>query len=135
MAKSPRRFPSPWRAEPMPGGYIVRDANGQALAYLYSRDNDAEARQARRFGGQAPTGRVRSWPQSGYNQPRKMIPSHTRPRPRRLDTFRQSVFTQPRPVGDIHTRTTSAGVGLSGLQGRGGKAASKKAMAFAAALR
>jgi hypothetical protein len=28
-------------------GYFVRDANGQALAYLYSRDNDAEARQAK----------------------------------------------------------------------------------------
>jgi hypothetical protein len=26
--------------------YVVRNANGQALAYLYSRDNDAEARQA-----------------------------------------------------------------------------------------
>jgi hypothetical protein len=24
MAESPRRFPSPWRAEPMPGGYVVR---------------------------------------------------------------------------------------------------------------
>jgi len=31
----------------MPGGYVVRDANGQALTYLYSRDNDAEARQAK----------------------------------------------------------------------------------------
>jgi hypothetical protein len=31
----------------MPGGYVVRDGNGQALAYLYSRDNDAEARQAK----------------------------------------------------------------------------------------
>jgi hypothetical protein len=31
----------------MPGGYVVRDANGQALAYLYSRENDAEARQAK----------------------------------------------------------------------------------------
>ena len=26
-----RRFPAPWRADPMPGGYVVRDANGQAL--------------------------------------------------------------------------------------------------------
>jgi hypothetical protein len=26
-----RRFPAPWRAELIPGGYIVRDANGQAL--------------------------------------------------------------------------------------------------------
>jgi hypothetical protein len=41
-----RRFPAPWRAEPIPGGYIVREANGQALAYLYSRDNPTEALQA-----------------------------------------------------------------------------------------
>jgi hypothetical protein len=47
MAESPRRFPAPWHADPIPGGYVVRDANGQALAYLYSRDNDAEARQAK----------------------------------------------------------------------------------------
>jgi hypothetical protein len=31
----------------MPGGYVVRDANGQALAYLYSREIEAEARQAK----------------------------------------------------------------------------------------
>jgi hypothetical protein len=47
MAESPRRFPPPWRAEPLPGGSIVRDANGQALAYLYSRDNPTEALQAK----------------------------------------------------------------------------------------
>jgi CRP-like cAMP-binding protein len=47
MAEPPRRFPAPWRADLIPGGYVVRDANGQALAYLYSRDNDAEARQAK----------------------------------------------------------------------------------------
>jgi hypothetical protein len=35
------------RADKMPGGYVVRDANGQALAHLYSRDNEAEARQAK----------------------------------------------------------------------------------------
>ncbi len=42
-----RRFPPPWRAERMPGGYVVRDANGQALAYVYSRSNEAEAMQAK----------------------------------------------------------------------------------------
>jgi hypothetical protein len=47
MAEPSRRFPSPSHADPMPGGYVVRDANGQALAYLYSRENDAEARQAK----------------------------------------------------------------------------------------
>jgi hypothetical protein len=34
MTDSPRRFPAPWHADKMPGGYVVRDANGQALAYL-----------------------------------------------------------------------------------------------------
>jgi hypothetical protein len=38
MAESPRRFPPPWHTNPIPGGYVVRDANGQGLAYLYSRD-------------------------------------------------------------------------------------------------
>ena len=41
-----RRFPPPWRADKMPGGYVVRDANGQALVYVYSRENEAEALQA-----------------------------------------------------------------------------------------
>ena len=31
----------------MPGGYVVRDANGQAIAYLYSRDDPTEALQAK----------------------------------------------------------------------------------------
>jgi hypothetical protein len=35
-----------WRADNMPGGYVVRDANGQALAHIYSRDNEADALQA-----------------------------------------------------------------------------------------
>jgi hypothetical protein len=42
-----RRLPAPWRAEKIPGGYVVRDANGQALAYVYSRANEAEALQAK----------------------------------------------------------------------------------------
>jgi hypothetical protein len=42
-----RRFPAPWRADKTPHGYVVRDANGQALVYLYSRDSEAEAMQAK----------------------------------------------------------------------------------------
>ena len=38
-----RRFPAPWRAEKMPGGYVVRGANGKALAYIFCRANEAEA--------------------------------------------------------------------------------------------
>jgi hypothetical protein len=47
MADAPRRFPPPWRADTIPGGYVVRDANGQAIAYLYARENEAEALQAK----------------------------------------------------------------------------------------
>ena len=42
-----RRFPAPWKADKIPGGYVVRDANGQALAYLYARATIAEAMQAK----------------------------------------------------------------------------------------
>jgi hypothetical protein len=42
-----RRFPPPWRADKISGGYVVRDANGQALAWIYSRNSEAEAIQAK----------------------------------------------------------------------------------------
>ena len=42
-----RRFPPPWRADKIPGGCVVRDANGQAIAYLYSRADVTEAMQAK----------------------------------------------------------------------------------------
>jgi hypothetical protein len=47
MTEPSRRFPTPWHANRMPGGYVVRDANGRALAYVYSRDDEAETRQAK----------------------------------------------------------------------------------------
>jgi hypothetical protein len=34
-------------SETIPGGYVVRDANGQAIAYIYSRETEAEALQAK----------------------------------------------------------------------------------------
>src|SRR5262245_61109626 len=33
-----RRFPAPWTIEKIPGGFKVLDANGQSLAYVYSRE-------------------------------------------------------------------------------------------------
>jgi hypothetical protein len=47
MGEGSRRFPPPWRADKIAGGYVVRDANGQALAYPYIRDNPTEALQAK----------------------------------------------------------------------------------------
>ena len=32
----PRRFKPPWTAERIPGGYVVRDANGGELTYVYA---------------------------------------------------------------------------------------------------
>jgi hypothetical protein len=31
----------------MPGGYVVPDANGQALAYIYAHNDEVETRQAK----------------------------------------------------------------------------------------
>jgi hypothetical protein len=47
MPDPPRRFPTPWHALKIAGGFVVRDANGQVLAHVYSRENEADARQAK----------------------------------------------------------------------------------------
>jgi hypothetical protein len=39
----PRRFPAPWTAEQIPGGFKVVDATGQTLAYLYARETREKA--------------------------------------------------------------------------------------------
>ena len=36
-------FPPPWSVEKIPGGLKVCDANGQSLAYVYSRENPNDA--------------------------------------------------------------------------------------------
>ena len=35
---TPRRSPSPWSIEERPAWFIVRDASGQALAYVYHEE-------------------------------------------------------------------------------------------------
>jgi hypothetical protein len=34
----PRRFPPPWTVEELDACFVVRDHNGQALAYVYFED-------------------------------------------------------------------------------------------------
>jgi hypothetical protein len=41
--QSTRRFPPPWTVEEIPGGYKVKDANRQSLAYIYGRETRADA--------------------------------------------------------------------------------------------
>jgi hypothetical protein len=43
-----RRLPPPWTVEKIPGGgLVVRDANGQSLAYIMSRENPSDARTSK----------------------------------------------------------------------------------------
>jgi hypothetical protein len=46
LVTNSRRFPPPWTADRIAGGYVVRDANGQTLAYVYAREDATIARQA-----------------------------------------------------------------------------------------
>ena len=32
-------FPSPWRVEHIPGGFVVRDAERKPIAYVYGQEN------------------------------------------------------------------------------------------------
>ena len=36
---TPRRFPPPWSVDLLPACYIVKDCDGQALAYVYFEDD------------------------------------------------------------------------------------------------
>jgi hypothetical protein len=44
-----RRLPSPWRPEKFSGGYVVRGANGFAVAYVYGRSTEDEAMAAKQM--------------------------------------------------------------------------------------
>jgi hypothetical protein len=43
----PRRFAPPWTAEQIPGGYVVKDATRQSLAYVYARETKAQTDTAK----------------------------------------------------------------------------------------
>jgi hypothetical protein len=39
----PRQIPPPWTAERIPGGYVVKDATGQAPACVYAGEMRARS--------------------------------------------------------------------------------------------
>ena len=41
-----RRFPAPWSARELQQAFRIEDATGQAVAYVYFRKDENEARQA-----------------------------------------------------------------------------------------
>src|SRR5262249_39626392 len=44
-----RHLPPLWCADKFSGGYVVRDANGFAVAYVYGRSTEAEAMEAKQM--------------------------------------------------------------------------------------
>jgi hypothetical protein len=42
-----RRFPPPWTVEELNACYVVRDHNGQALAYVYFEDEPGRRSKSR----------------------------------------------------------------------------------------
>ena len=57
------------------GGYVVRDANGQALVYVYSRESEAEALQAKVL---YRSNRCRTRPRGELNSFTSKVPSLSR---------------------------------------------------------
>jgi K+/H+ antiporter YhaU regulatory subunit KhtT len=51
MTDHRRRFPPPWSVEEHPGGesFIIRDAKGQALAYVYFEDETVRQMSMKRL--------------------------------------------------------------------------------------
>ena len=43
----PRRFPPPWSADERPACFIVNDANGQPLAYVYYEEESGRRTAAK----------------------------------------------------------------------------------------
>jgi len=37
--QSKRRFPPPWKVQPIAGGFTVQDANGTVVCYIYAETN------------------------------------------------------------------------------------------------
>jgi hypothetical protein len=68
-AMPPRRFPRPWRFEPIPGGYRVIDANGLALAHVYGQPPDAIALSDKRLTNDVLSGGSTIRQGTAYRQP------------------------------------------------------------------
>jgi hypothetical protein len=49
MTGESRRFPPPWKVRELQESYLVEDASGQPIAYLYWDNDDARRMQTKRL--------------------------------------------------------------------------------------
>jgi hypothetical protein len=52
---SPRRFPPPWSIEERTESFIVKDATGQPLTYVYFEDEPTRQRTTKRLSRDMPS--------------------------------------------------------------------------------
>jgi hypothetical protein len=58
----PRRLPAPWSVRELDQAFVVSDASGQALAYVYFRRDENAARQAKVLTPESARQGVSLWP-------------------------------------------------------------------------
>jgi hypothetical protein len=75
----PRRFPPPWSVEEMPACFVVRDREGQALAYVYFEE-EAGRQSASKLLSKDDSWRIASNIAKLPNVPRSILKDIPRPK-------------------------------------------------------
>ena len=93
---TPRRFPPPWPVEETDACFIVRDANGQALAYVYFGQEPGRRSAAKLLTRDERAADRREHRQAArvVDCPRNLIQSAPLDRPCRRKTFKRKSTTQ-----------------------------------------
>jgi hypothetical protein len=106
----PNLLPAPWRAEKNSFGYVVRDANGQALAYIPGRAAEREAVRT----GVLTEDEARIVANCIAQLPQLLI-KPTSPRASRLTESYSLRFGSLRWVAECHRLLSRAGVRLAAV--------------------